>query len=106
MNLTLEKRAVLIKNLIEERWKIGDLYYKLKDHQIDLYNQITKGSNKKHVVNCSRRFGKSYTLCLIAIEHALKSKVHVRFAAPTSTPTAGATPARFLSTGGLVFSYL
>jgi hypothetical protein len=83
MNLTLEERAVLI-NLIEERWKMGDLYYKLKDHQIDLYNQITKGNNKKHVVNCSRRFGKSYTLCLIAIEHALKSKVHVRFAAPTS----------------------
>jgi len=83
MNLTLEERIVLIK-LIEERWKLGNLYYKLKDHQIDLYNQITKGSNKKHVVNCSRRFGKSYTLCLIAIEHALKSKVHVRFAAPTS----------------------
>ncbi len=39
MNLTLEKRAVLIKNLIEERWKIGDLYYKLKDHQIDLYSR-------------------------------------------------------------------
>jgi hypothetical protein len=73
-----------INSLIEDGWINADLYYKLKDHQIDLYNQITKGNNKKHVVNCSRRFGKSYTLCLIAIEHALKSKVHVRFAAPTS----------------------
>lgn len=70
--------------LIAEAWQEGDLYYKLKDHQVDLYHQITRGQNKKHVVNCSRRFGKSFILCLIAIEHALKNKYsHIRFAAPT-----------------------
>ena len=84
--ITLEQNKIesLKEYLVIDGWRDGDLYFKLKDHQVDLYHQIVKGINKKHVVNCSRRFGKSYILCLIAIEHALKNNnSHIRFAAPT-----------------------
>jgi hypothetical protein len=65
-------------------WRRGSLFYKLQDHQIELYKSIKNNTNKKFVVNCSRRFGKSFILCLLAIEEALgKKNIHIRFAAPT-----------------------
>jgi hypothetical protein len=79
-----EKASQLINYLIREQWFDGNLYYKLKPHQERLYNEIVNGTSKKYVVNCSRRFGKSFILCLIAIEQALRKKnSHIRFAAPT-----------------------
>lgn len=73
-----------IKNLIAYQWQQGELSYKLKSHQEKLYSNLINSSTLKSVVNCSRRFGKSYTLTLIAIEFALQNKnIHIRFAAPT-----------------------
>ena len=79
-----EKERLQISKLIELKWLSGDLKWKLKSHQIPLYNEIVNQTGLKHVVNCSRRFGKSYILTLIALEFCLVNKnVHVRFAAPT-----------------------
>ena len=81
--MTKEKSKIL-KDYVRHCWNVGDLYYKLKDYQINLYNSIMDSKEKKFVVNCSRRFGKSYILSLIAIEFALRNKnAHIRFAAPT-----------------------
>lgn len=70
-------------------WKTGTLQYKLHPYQDQLYCAIIKAlENKtviKYTVNCSRRFGKSFILCLIAIETAIKKPgAQIRFAAPTA----------------------
>lgn len=70
------------------RWKEGDLDYKLLPHQKELYASLISAiENKtvlKYVVNSSRRFGKSFVLCLIACEFALQQPgSYIRFAAPS-----------------------
>lgn len=73
--------------LIRQAWKRGLLEWKLKPHQKQLYTNVwnaINGSSRRHVLNCSRRFGKSFVLCLIAIEFAIrKPKSQIRIAAPT-----------------------
>lgn len=82
--VTKEQQSILLNQYINECWNNGDLFYKLKDHQVPLYKAIMESKSKRFVVNCSRRFGKSFILCLIACEHALQKKnAHIRFAAPT-----------------------
>jgi len=70
-------------------WVKGKLQYKLKPYQDNLYCAIIRAIDDKdcikYTVNCSRRFGKSFILCLIAIETAIKKPgAQVRFAAPTA----------------------
>ena len=78
------QRAKILHDYVRSSWIAGDLFYKLKDHQIPLYKEITSTNSKKYVINCSRRFGKSFILCLIATEFAMRKKAaHIRFAAPT-----------------------
>jgi len=74
-----------IVNQIEHKlWETGRLKFILQDHQMDLWEAFNNSKTKKYVLNCSRRFGKSYLLCVLAIEHALKNQYHhIRFAAPT-----------------------
>ena len=80
----MDKSLLLYNDLIQESWHSGDLYFKLLSHQIKLYDQIKNSQNIKHVINCTRRFGKSYILCILAIEEALKKNNSlIRFAAPT-----------------------
>jgi len=80
----ISKEKLLYDELIQESWETGDLYYKLNPHQVKLYDEIKNSKSLKHVINCTRRFGKSYTLCLLAIEQALKlPRSLIRFAAPT-----------------------
>jgi len=82
----LERSAPSLKRLA---WKTGTLQYKLHPYQDALYTALTKALEDRNVVkytvNCSRRYGKSFVLCLIAIERALrKPGAQVRFAAPTA----------------------
>lgn len=80
----ISKERLLYNELILESWEAGDLYYKLLPYQIKLYDSIKNSNNLKHVINCTRRFGKSFILCLLAIEQALQSQNKlIRFAAPT-----------------------
>lgn len=80
----ISKELLLYKELILESWEAGDLYYKLKPHQIKLYDLIKNSNTLKYVINCTRRFGKSFLLCIIAVEEALKNNnKQIRFAAPT-----------------------
>jgi len=82
------------KRLSRERavylaWKRGFLRYKLYSYQVELYlllwTAIHNPECLKYVLNCSRRWGKSTILCLIAIEFALKKPgAQIRFAAPTA----------------------
>jgi hypothetical protein len=73
-----------VSQIERKLWEAGRLKFLLSEHQEDLWEHFHTSKSKKFVLNCSRRFGKSYFLCILAIEHALKNQYHhVRFAAPT-----------------------
>lgn len=66
-------------------WHMGCLDWKLKPVQRDMlqsYNACV--DDLKFVINCSRRLGKSFLLCCIAIGFALSTaNAQIRYAAPT-----------------------
>lgn len=64
-------------------WRQGDLLFKLDTNQIELFNAYKNATAKTVVWGCSRRLGKSYTLCVVAIEECLQKKnAIVKFLAP------------------------
>lgn len=74
--------------LAREAWKRGLLSYKLYPHQIDIYeafwNAIKDEEVLKYTANISRRFGKSFIICLIAFEYAIRfPKSRIKVACPT-----------------------
>jgi len=60
----LEAREIL--------WNQGVVHWLLHPGQKSLYDSYQNSKDKIIVWNCSRRFGKSWTLCTIAIEQCLK----------------------------------
>lgn len=71
--------------LTQLSWVAGDLRYKFKPAQAQMFNDIYASKNIKYVIKCARRLGKTYLLCCIAIMQCLnKDGAMVRFAAPTS----------------------
>lgn len=65
-------------------WNKGSLVWKLSTVQKELYDSYMRSTAKTVVWACSRRLGKSYSLCVIAIEKCLqKANAVVKFIAPT-----------------------
>lgn len=61
-------------------WEQGILHWILKPVQVDLYNAYLNCEEKIVVYNCARRIGKSFTLCVIALEVCMKTKnSHVKY---------------------------
>lgn len=84
-----KKKKLPAKAVRDELWRRGFLSWKLYDYQQPIYQLvwdfITNRQHIKHVLNISRRFGKSHTLCLIAIEYGIRNPgAQIRFAAPTA----------------------
>jgi len=68
---------------IRQLWEIPNLDYKLKGNQKNVKKTLLEDPNDISVILCSRRFGKSYTLCCWAIEVCLKQKRSiVKYACP------------------------
>ena len=64
-------------------WNKGIITFKLDPNQIELYNSYLNAKTKTIVWGCSRRLGKSYTLCVIAIQMCLQRKnAIVKYLAP------------------------
>lgn len=67
----------------DKLWRLGELSWKLKGKQKNIYSDMV---NSQHDVACilvSRRFGKSFTNCLVAIETCLKQpNAIVKYACP------------------------
>src|SRR6185436_17319183 len=64
-------------------WKRATLAYKLKPAQKVIYDTL-RGIKDRGLLHCSRRFGKSYLLLLIAVEEALKNPdTQISFICPT-----------------------
>jgi PBSX family phage terminase large subunit len=58
------EKAAAIKKL----WEMGELSWKLKGKQDDIYKHFVNSDRDIEACLISRQFGKSFTLCLIAVE--------------------------------------
>lgn len=72
-----------------ELWRRGVLSWKLKPYQMQVYNliwdAILNRRSLKYVLNIARRFGKSFILCLVCIEFAIRyPNSQIRLGAPTA----------------------
>lgn len=68
---------------IELLWEAGELSYMLTEPQIDIKNGILSDPNRISVVLCSRRLGKTFLMCTMAVEECLKkSNAVVKYAFP------------------------
>ena len=88
MSAELEKKPSISKiskrEAIKELWERGNLSYLLKGKQVDIYDALKKRDEDINVICCSRRFGKSFILCVLAVETCLNLKdAVVKYAAPT-----------------------
>lgn len=72
------------REAVKRLWYLGILTWKLDSVQKDLYRSFQESKWKTIVWSASRRLGKSYALCVIAIEKCLKEpNTIVKFIAPT-----------------------
>lgn len=60
------------KDAVRELWYRGILSYKLHPFQQKMVNSYISLNKEITVFACSRRFGKSFVLCLLAIEQCIK----------------------------------
>lgn len=74
--------------LIEACWVKGNFKYKLKTHQLPIYDAIRKAfatPNSSVVINCSRQKGKTYTALIVASEECIRHpNTQYRYAIPVS----------------------
>lgn len=80
--------AALRAEFVAKAWSVGKLSYLLRGYQKVVYWAIWAALSNprtlKYALNISRRWGKTFLLCLIAVEMCLrKTGAQVRFAAPT-----------------------
>lgn len=69
---------------IEKLWRRGVLSFKLHSSQKDLYKLFYDSSHKIQTWLISRRFGKSFCLCVLALEQCIRQPNSiVKFVSPT-----------------------
>ncbi len=69
--------------VIEELWTRGELRFKLHPVQIKMYQTILDTKEDTIVIGCSRRLGKTFMMCVLALEQCLKvPKSIVKFISP------------------------
>lgn len=72
------------KALVKEAWRRAELSWKLDAVQKELYSAFYTNKHKINTWLLSRRQGKTYTLCILALEQCLrKPNSIVKFVAPT-----------------------
>lgn len=82
-SITPEEAAIAL-------WNESILHWMLHAGQKELYDSYVNCTDKTIVWNCSRRFGKSFTLCVIAIEECLRTpNALVKYAAAKQVDARG-----------------
>jgi len=72
------------QEIIEELWRRGVLSFKLDKNQKDLYRLFHESSHRILTWLLARRSGKSYSLCILAIEQCIKKpKSIIKYVSPT-----------------------
>lgn len=70
--MTPQENSITPEAAAHVLWNEGILHWMLHDGQKSLYDSYVSCNDKTIVWNCSRRFGKSFALCVIAIEECIK----------------------------------
>jgi len=70
--LTKPERTAIIQDLINDAWENGDIFYKLQDHQEEIYDFIKSRKNLTCSLLLSRRFGKTHVCFIEDTEDCLK----------------------------------
>ena len=60
-------------DLVRAVWLSGSCGYLLHEGQLEVRKLFAESQERRFVLCCSRRYGKSFLACVIAIEHALQS---------------------------------
>lgn len=69
----IKKPSELTKEqAIEKLWRAGNLEWKLKGIQKEMRKSVYESKGKKTTFLISRRSGKSYTMCVLAVEQCIK----------------------------------
>lgn len=80
----MEKNKLSQQEIINELWRRGNLTFKLDPNQQELIKKFNESKHKINVWLLSRRLGKSYTLCTLAISMCLKTpNIIVKYVCPT-----------------------
>jgi hypothetical protein len=70
---------------IQQLWEIGELSWKLKGKQKDIYKTLKEDPNDIVCILVARRFGKSFINCVLAVETCIKTPgAIVKYACPTN----------------------
>lgn len=84
MSNNLHQQSLNKNQAISILWSKGILTFKLDAVQKELYECYKNSTGKVTVWSCSRRLGKSYALCCIALEKCLQTpNTIVKYIAPT-----------------------
>lgn len=82
--MTENQTKISKSEAIAQLWKRGNLSWKLKSNQKEMYTLFYSSPHKTQTWLLSRRSGKTYTLCLLSIEACIKDpNTIVKFVAPT-----------------------
>lgn len=78
------KPSISKKQAIDELWRRGHLSFMLDSSQKDLYKLFHESDHKVQTWLLSRRSGKTFSLCVLALEACIKKKnTIIKFVAPT-----------------------
>ena len=80
-----KKKDISQQEAKEQLWRQGVLSWKLRGKQIDIYNHFKNTEDDLAVVMISRRFGKTFTMCILAVEVCINTpRAVVKYVCPTS----------------------
>lgn len=81
---TSNKKQLSVAQARERLWIGGNLSWKLKSNQKEIYNLFHQTNHKTQTWLLSRRSGKTFTLCLLSIEECIKRpNTIIKFVSPT-----------------------
>jgi hypothetical protein len=79
----VSKKKPTKEQAIEQLWKMGELSWKLKGKQKDVYETIKNDPNDVVTLLISRRYGKSFLNCILAVETCIKNpNAIIKYACP------------------------
>lgn len=72
------------RDVVHAFWRDGDLEYLLHAGQVAVLVAFSAATSRRFVVECARRWGKSWFACVLAVMFALQRPgAQIRYAAPT-----------------------
>lgn len=84
VNDKIVKPKISKAEAITRLWLSGNLSWKLKSNQKEIYNLFHNTTHKTQTWLLSRRSGKTFTLCLLSIEECVKKpNTIIKFVSPT-----------------------